>query len=82
MRATAKGLTFYKGKQHLLAELGGFSDLSSGDDQATLTVNGFVLIDIDTGIQTVAYLRLTSTGRKDGKPFAREIVGKLEQRPR
>ena len=82
MRATAKGLTFYQGKQHLLAELGGFLDLSSGDDQATLTVNGFVLIDIDTGIQTLAHLGLTSTGRKDGKPFARELVGKLEQRPR
>lgn len=82
MRATAKGLTFHQGKQHLLAELGGFLDLSSGGDQATLTVKGFILIDIDTGLQTLAHLGLTATGRKDGKPFARVTAGKLEQRPR
>lgn len=82
MRATAKGLTFYQGKQHLLAELGGFLDLSSGGDQATLTVKGFFLIDIDTGFATVAHLGLTATGRKDGKPFARVTAGKLERRLR
>lgn len=82
MRATAKGFTFHQGRRHLLAEYGGFLDLYSGSDQATLTVRGFVLIDIDTGLPTLGQLGLTATGREDGNPFAKEFVVKIELEPR